>query len=841
MKTSHSQFSTQFSKFGIPLICALFLSFVAGCDFLESSPLAPPTAEPPPMVSSGNEPIPEALVTFYVEIPADTPADEPVLLSILDEVTGLALNARRYSMEKVDDTHYAVALPFKVGSTIKYRYSRQGEILAEEHTTDGRPVRYRLFHVSNPGETNDVVSRWNDTLYNGPSGRITGTIKNAENGQPIPGLLIAAGGAQVFTNGDGSFLLEGLPPGTHNLVVYALDGKYRVFQQGALVADGSNTPAEIQLTPAPTVDITFIVHVPEGTIPAVPLRMAGNLLQLGNTFGNLAGGVSTLATRMPVLANLPDGSYGIILALPAGVDMRYKYTLGDGFWNTERSSEGGFVTRQLIVPENPTVITDDIQTWRVAESGEITFDVMITENTPPEDQIAIQFNPYGWTEAMPMWHLGGQRWAYILFSPLDMIEQLGYRYCRAGQCGQADDYRTPGEFTSGQIVETSPDRLGIPDQVEQWAWYETELPEVNVTDVKVPKRGSDFVAGIEFQEFYHPSWDPLMPAALEDVAATGANWVILTPSWSYTRLSPPVLEPVPGQDILWSDAIKAVKQAQSHNLNVALRPAPNFPTATAEWWATAPRDFSWWVSWFDDYRAFALHHAELAAQSGAQTLILGGEWISPALPGGALADGSLSGVPVDADERYQALITEVRERFNGTIAWALPHPEGLKNLPHFLEDVDQLVVLWSAPLAANPEASATELQAEAERILTTDIYATWLTWKPESEEKSIIISLVYPSADGILTGCLADPIVVCLPPRALNYPAPDYPLVSVDLKSQARAYDAVLAAINTQDWIEGAISSGYYPPTVLHDKSTSVHGKPAEGVLRSWFERFLRE
>jgi hypothetical protein len=793
------------------------------------------------MISTSNADIPEALVTFYVEIPADTPPREPVLLSILDEVTGLALNANRYPMEKVDDTHYALALPFKLGSIVKYRYSRQGDILAEEHTTDGRPVRYRLFQVSNPGETHDVISRWNDTLYNGPTGRITGVIQNSETGQAIPGLLVAAGGAQVFTHGDGSFLLEGLPPGTHNLVVYALDGKYTVFQQGALVADGSNTPADVLLTPAPTVDITFVVHVPEGTVPAVPLRLAGNLQQLGNTFGNLSGGVSTLASRMPVLSPLPDGSYGIIMALPVGADIRYKYTLGDGFWNTERSPEGGFAVRQLIVPESPTIINDVVQTWTVEETGEITFDVIITEDTSPQDFISIQFNPYGWTASLPMWHLGGQRWAYILLSPLDMIDQLGYRYCRSGQCGQADDHRTPGEFTSGQIVNTSSDRLGIPDQVEQWAWYESTLPEVYVTDTKVPKREPSFVAGIEFQEFYHPSWDPLVPAALDDIVATGANWVIFTPSWSYTRLLPPVLEPVPGQDIFWDDTVKSVKHAQSRNLKVALRPSPNFPTAIPEWWAAAPRDFSWWVSWFDNYRIFALHHADLAAQSGAQTLVLGGEWISPALPGGTLADGSLSGVPVDADERYRALISEVRQRYSGQIAWALPYPEGLQNLPKFLDEVDQLVVLWSAPLTENPDAPPTELQAKAERILTTDIYALWLTWKHGIEDKSIVIDLAYPSANGILTGCLPDPIVACLPPRSLNHPAPDYPLIELDLQAQAKAYDAVLAAINSQDWIDGAIASGYYPPTIIHDKSTSVHGKPAQDVLRSWYTRFLRE
>ena len=192
MKIHHTPLSQFIKIFGL-LLPFLFLIVSAGCDVLPQT-----TPEPAPLVPSGDESIPEALITFYVEIPADTQPDEPILLSVLDEVTGLALNAKRYPMEKIDETHYAVALPFKVGSTVKYRYSRQSDILAEEHVTDGRPVRYRLFQVTNPGEAHDVVSRWNDTLYNGPSGRITGHITD-ENGASTPGALVAAGGAQAIT------------------------------------------------------------------------------------------------------------------------------------------------------------------------------------------------------------------------------------------------------------------------------------------------------------------------------------------------------------------------------------------------------------------------------------------------------------------------------------------------------------------------------------------------------------------------------------------------------------------------------------------------------------------
>jgi hypothetical protein len=817
----------------IPLMVLLLLVGASSCTLPD---FALPQAESQPTADSAT---PGTLVTFFVEIPANTPAEQPVIFSLLDEVSGLALNAERLEMEKVDETHYAIGLPLEIGSTIKYRYSRQGPVLAEEHTTDGRPVRYRMYYVAGPGDVFDVVSRWTDTLPEGATGRINGRLLDSESGAPLPGLLVAAGGAQVFSAGDGSFLIEGLPPGTHNLVAYALDGAYCTFQQGALVAAESSTPAEIKLMPTPKVDITFVVHVPANTPPIVPLRFAGNLFQLGNTFANLAGGVSTLAERMPALTALPDGTYGIILGLPVGADLQYKYTLGDGFWNAERNLDGELVLRQLIVPDSPTVIEDTITTWHFGPIQPITFDINVPDNTP--ESVSLQLNPYGWTEALPMWPLGGTRWAYILFSPLDMVGQLGYRYCRAGQCGQADDARTPGGFTSGQIAKPGGNSLDIPDQIEEWAWLEDQLPQVGVTDTKVPPRGSEFMAGIEFQEFYHPSWLPRIPTALEDVSAKNANWLVLTPSWTYTRIDPPVLEPVAGQDALWLENISIIRQASKRGLNVALRPVPHFPTTPDEWWAYAQRDFPWWVTWFDSYSAFAIHHAELAAQSGAKTLILGGDWMGPALPEGTLADGSSSGVPPDADTRYRDLIAEVRQHFEGTIAWALPYPEGVLNPPTFLDAVDQIVILWSAALMDNPDAGPAELQTEAEKILNNGIFSLRLTWEPPSGEKSIIVSLAYPSADGVLTGCLADPIEECLPPAELKYPAPDYPLLELDLVEQAKAYDAVLAAINQTDWIDGVISMGYYPPAILHDKSTSVHGKPAEDVLAYWFGRFLRE
>ncbi len=137
------------------------------------------------------------------------------------------------------------------------------------------------------------------------------------NNAPIPGILIAAGGQQTLTDSDGRFNLEALPVGTHNLVAYAMDGAYQTFQQGARVEAGKTTQVSLSLTPASMVSVVFTVSVPSSSIQNLPVRLAGNLIQLGDTFGDLQGGLSTVAARMPLLSPLPDGRY-TITHVPAG-------------------------------------------------------------------------------------------------------------------------------------------------------------------------------------------------------------------------------------------------------------------------------------------------------------------------------------------------------------------------------------------------------------------------------------------------------------------------------------------------------------------------------------------
>jgi hypothetical protein len=49
--------------------------------------------------------------------------------------------------------------------------------------------------------------------------------------------------------------------------------------------------------------------------------------------------------------------------------VRYKYTLGDGFWNAEHKANAEFNVRQLIVPEEDTVINESVETWQAGSNS----------------------------------------------------------------------------------------------------------------------------------------------------------------------------------------------------------------------------------------------------------------------------------------------------------------------------------------------------------------------------------------------------------------------------------------------------------------------------------------
>lgn len=802
----------------------------------------PATSQTPASNIPAPTPQPVAQINFTVTLPEALQANESLAIMVMDEVTGLSLTAVHYPMTARDSLTYTVALALPHNSVVKYRYVRRGASQVLEDTSLGTAIRYRMHFVVGPSEVHDIVADWGDKSFSHPTGTISGQVFNADTGSPLPNILVSAGGAQYITDSSGHFELVGLPIGTQNLIAYSLDGMYQTFQQGANVAPGNTTTVDLRVKPSQLVSVTFTVSVPTTTVPGVPVRIAGNILQLGNTFADLQGGISTNTDRMPIMVLQADGRYSITLGLPAGAYIQYKYTLGDGFWNAEHKEDGQWNLREFVVPAQNFTLEDSVSTWSAGDSAPILFEVSVPSVTPPGDIIYMQFNTFGWMEPIPMWPLGNNRWAYKLYSPLNILGNFSYRYCRNGQCGSADDVQTIGMAPTGRQAATSIVGQDIQDTVNGWKWFEN--PEaVTLVGANITPRASGFNAGVEFQSAYRPNWSYYMPQAFANTQALGANIAVITPSWTYTSISPLNFAPIPGQDPLWIDSAIMISQARTLGLNIALFPTPNFPASSSTtstplstgFWLSAPRDAQWWQTWFTRYRSFAVNYADLATQTGAQTLILGGDWIAPALPGGKLPDGTASNIPADVEAQWKSIIAEVRLHFKGQVLWALPYTKSSLETPlNFLRDVDGIYLLWSAPLSTNQSATKTDYANEAGRLLDNEV-APLVTLL----NKPLILAIAYPSAAGAASGCVPNGGGGCVEWADLNRPKEDLSAVNLNLQAQADIYEAILNAVNLRPWISGFVSRGYYPPASLQDKSASIHSKPAADILWYWYPRML--
>lgn len=818
----------------IPHLKLLFLTLVilnSGCSSVprdvQSNRRSTPISRPSPTHLKTAE------VTFTVLPPEDTPMDADLALVLIDEVTGFAYNTYSLPMTQLEDGRWQITFTPPVGSLLRYHYTRLSPSPADEVTTEGEVIPYRVIHIPGPILIDDIIASWADVPYHGSTGRIIGRITNAKTGQPLSEILVSAAGLTDFTDGEGAFRLDGLPPGLHNLVVFSPDGGYHTFQQGAIVAAESMTPVDLSVLPAQAVNVTFEVTVPSDTLTRIPIRIAGNVVQLGYMFSELAGGLSVSNSHMPTLTPIDPTHYLAVISLYAGTNLHYKYTLGDGLWNAERDSGGFFNTRHLIVPNHDLVVEDTVMSWHGGDKDRLNFYLTAPENTPPSDYVSLQFKSFDWLEPVPMWPLGRNEWFFTLYSPLDFNEPLEYRYCRNSQCGSADDAETAGPNAVGRQVTPKQVAPDLEDEVKSWQWWDTVPPTVTVIGTEISSR-PDFLAGVAFLPAYKPNWMTLYIEAIASISDLGANSLIMTPTWVLNRNNPiPRIAFDPTYALFSKDLLTINAEAVQYGLQVTLR--PSLRTIDGEidtWWFESTRDSSWWAVWFEEYRSFILSYARQAQSIGANTLVIGGPEIRPALPEGLLSDGTPSGSPDDAEARWQRLIKEVRARFSGQLAFEIDLGTSLQTPPTFIDDLDQLHIYWHAPLTNSHTASVADLQAAADSLFDDTILV-----HPELMDKPIILSVEYLSIANSAEACAMAPDGSCRIPSAFDEGAVVDQDLGLDLIGQAHAINAVLLEAHIRPEVIGFYVRGYNPTAALLDKSASVNGKPAHDVLSYLYQQ----
>ncbi|NPA30586.1 MAG: carboxypeptidase regulatory-like domain-containing protein [Chloroflexi bacterium] len=785
------------------------------------------TAAPEPLAT----PYPQARVHWQVTVPPNTPPDATVELVLLDEVTGLEAEPLRYAMQSAEPGRFTLALFVDAHQRLTYRYALSvGGQTLREVTPAGEAVRYRSALALPEEVLMDQVARWEGLDYAlSPPGRLQGRLLDAATHEPIPDVFVFAGGMRTLTDARGEFLLEGLAPGLHTVLLWHPDGRYRPFQQQAQIAAEATTPVDLTLQASEEVPVKFLLTPPEDTVPGSPVRLVGDLYRLGNTYADLPGGQSVLAGRAPQMQARDDGRYEVVLTLPVGVPVRYKYTLGDGLTNAERTAQGLRVRHLWL--EGPAVLEDRVSTWRWPGVAPVWLEVTVAA-LPPGERVSVQFRPVAeslWHSALPMWPLANGHWGFLFYGPMHPVQATAYRYCRNEQCRVAVEGGTLGQ--TGRLLRSSALPQNRHERVDAWHWYQPLPQAPQIVAPPIAARGPEFVTGVAWVPDYAPHWQPHLPAALDAAQAMHARTVVLQPRWTATGREPyPVFGPVVGEDPLTLDLEDWMTWATARDLQPWLYPRLRLGSAADAWWNAAPVDsFAWWQVWFERYRRFVLHFARLAQQGQAAALVLGGPEIAPALPGGTLPDGRPAQILGDADTRWRDLLAEVRTVYSGPVWWAVDGRQ-TPAAPPFADALDGLYLRWEPP---RTDATAAEALAQAQA-------AALDAWQPVAQETDlpVVLAVAFPSAQGALTGCPRLAAGPCLPAAALRPNAPAAAQIPVDLDAQMALYQALLPALESRPWVQGVLAADFYPPVTLHDPSASVHGKPAAALLWYWFDRW---
>jgi hypothetical protein len=319
---------------------------------------------------------------------------------------------------------------------------------------------------------------------------------------------------------------------------------------------------------------------------------------------------------------------------------------------------------------------------------------------------------------------------------------------------------------------------------------------------------SDRAAGVgtsvpEQRGLILPTWDRNgysetdTRGALRGIAAVGADWVQIVPTWYQSARSSSEIGPTDGS-VADDDVRQAVGLARAEGLKVLLKPHVN-PLDGGDRTQIDPADRN---AWFQSYRGFITHYANLAQQLGVDEFAVGTE---------------LRGLSNDR-QRWLAVVQDVRSRYHGPLVYAAHHSE--YSAVAFWDAVDLVGIDAYWPLSSHPTADVSQLEA-AFAAIRDDLAA----FAARVGRPILFTEAGYPSQVGAATA---------------PWDAKQSGQRAED--EQASAYQALLATFSGQPWWAGVF---WWTWNIQHtsqidpaeDLDHSVRGKLAESVLRRWWGR----
>ena len=296
--------------------------------------------------------------------------------------------------------------------------------------------------------------------------------------------------------------------------------------------------------------------------------------------------------------------------------------------------------------------------------------------------------------------------------------------------------------------------------------------------------------------------------SLENLAATGANWIALIVSGGQ--------ETIDSTDIFYNSVATATDEELSRVIDLAhalgMRVMLKSSLKLFQDPTHGPPDIritfeteEQWQEWFASYRDFIIHYATLAKNAHADMFCIGDE---------------LRGT-VHRETEWRSIAQEIRQFYKGPIIYeaTVNADEGLSEdkLIDWWDAVDYIGLLGYFPLTENNYEPTVEELKEA-----WSGYLSRLEILSDEFQRPIIISEIgYQSKDGTNQ-------------RPAGYQE-DGPL---DLEEQADCYEAALEVLIGQPWLAGIYWFHWSANPNAggpNDKSYTPQGKPAEEILKSYY------
>lgn len=220
--------------------------------------------------------------------------------------------------------------------------------------------------------------------------------------------------------------------------------------------------------------------------------------------------------------------------------------------------------------------------------------------------------------------------------------------------------------------------------------------------------------GMTFPGWYLTYSEPQTMTSFLELVGKNINWVCLIPDWVMSGRNSNTIyadqSNTPRDDTL----INFIQQVHNRGIKVFLK--PHVDPLDGTWRGDIqPTDVN---AWFNSYRTFILHYAQIAAQTGVEQFCVGTELVTMSRP--------------TYTERWRSLIAEIRSIYKGPLTYAANHG-AINNAEYatiqFWDALDYIGIDAYFPLS--DAYTPTVEQIKAGWFSYTDQYGTTHRWVDE--------------------------------------------------------------------------------------------------------------